>query len=79
MTVSGSRRRCAARSNRTAFNRQPPRQRYISGPRMFDTAVPLLGERTLARPGGDEFTLLIEELQEIPATPFVSPSAFSRD
>ena len=36
----------------------------ISRPPMFDTAVPLAGERTLARPGGDEFTLLIEELQD---------------
>ena len=29
-----------------------------------DTAEPLVGESTLARPGGDEFTLLIEELQD---------------
>ena len=35
----------------------------ISRPRIDDRAEPLGGESTLARPGGDEFTLLIEELQ----------------
>ena len=36
----------------------------ISRPRVADTEAFLGGETTLARPGGDEFTLLLEELQD---------------
>jgi len=36
----------------------------VSRPRLADTARPLLGESTLARPGADEFTVLIEELHD---------------
>jgi predicted signal transduction protein with EAL and GGDEF domain len=36
----------------------------VSRPRLGDTARPLLGESTLARPGADEFTVLIEELHD---------------
>jgi diguanylate cyclase (GGDEF)-like protein/PAS domain S-box-containing protein len=36
----------------------------VSRPRLGDTVRPLLGESTLARPGADEFIVLIEELHD---------------
>ena len=36
----------------------------ISRPRLGNTSEPHLGESTIARPGGDEFTVLLEELHD---------------
>jgi PAS domain S-box-containing protein len=36
----------------------------VSRPRVNEDAEPVMGESTLARPGGDEFTVLIEELRD---------------